>query len=62
MISIKRIIPVKKHKTEIKKSVVSKGGTTEAALQKLDRLKTKKIFMESIKDAYAKAKSLGKAK
>ena len=47
---------------KIKKSVVSKGGTTEAALQKLDRLQTKKILMESIKDAYAKAKSLGKAK
>ena len=47
---------------KIKKSVVSKGGTTEAALRKLDRLKTKKILMESIKDAYTKAKSLGKAK
>ena len=47
---------------KLKKSVVSKGGTTEAALQKLDRLKTKKILMESIKDAYAKAKLLGKAK
>ena len=47
---------------KLKKSVVSKGGTTEAALQKLDRLKTKKILMESIKDAYTKARSLGKAK
>jgi len=47
---------------KIKKSVVSKGGTTEAALRKLDRLKTKKILMESIKDAYTKARSLGKAK
>jgi pyrroline-5-carboxylate reductase len=47
---------------KIKKSVVSKGGTTEAALQKLDRLKTKKILMESIKDAYVKAKSLSRAK
>ena len=47
---------------KIKKSVVSKGGTTEAALQKLDKLKSKKILKESIKDAYAKAKSLGKDK
>ena len=47
---------------EIKKSIVSKGGTTESALKRLDRLQTKKIIMGSIKDAYIKAKSLGKNK
>lgn len=47
---------------KIKESVVSKGGTTEAALKKLNKLNTKKIIMESIKDAFVKAKSLGRAK
>ncbi len=47
---------------EIKKSVVSKGGTTEAALKNFDKLQTKKIIMESIKKAYFKARNIGKCK
>ena len=47
---------------DIKKSIISKGGTTESALKKLDKLQTKKIIMESIKDAYIRAQTLGKNK
>ena len=52
----------KRNLEDIKNTIVSKGGTTESALKKLDKLKTKKIIMESIKDAYIKAQALGKRK
>ena len=47
---------------QIKKTVISKGGTTEAALKNLDNLKTKMKITQSIKKAYVKAKALGKSK
>ena len=47
---------------QIKETVISKGGTTEAALKNLDNLKTKKNITQSIKKAYVKAKALGKSK
>ena len=47
---------------EIKDSVISKGGTTDAALKTLDTLKFKSILTKSIKEAYNKAQQLGKNK
>ena len=47
---------------QIKKTVISKGGTTEAALKNLDNLKTKEKITQSIKKAYVKAQALGKSK
>ena len=47
---------------KIKNSVVSKGGTTDAALKKLTILKFQDILEKSIKEAYSKAKQLGKNK
>ena len=47
---------------QIKKTVISKGGTTEAALKNLDNLKTKKKITQSIKKAYIKAQAIGKNK
>jgi len=47
---------------QIKKTVISKGGTTEAALKNLDNLKTKEKIKKSIKKAYVKAQALGKNK
>ena len=47
---------------KIKNSVVSKGGTTDAALKKLTTLKFQNILEKSIKEAYSKAKQLGKDK
>ena len=58
----KTCITDKRSLNEIKKSVVSKGGTTEAALKKFDKLKTKKIVMESIREAFIRAEDLGKGK
>ena len=58
----KTCIADKRSLDEIKKSVVSKGGTTEAALKKFDKLKTKKIIMESIREAFVRAVDLGKGK
>ena len=52
----------KKSLSEIKKSIVSKGGTTDAALKKLTSLKFQDILAKSIKEAYSKAKQLGKSK
>ena len=43
----------------IKNSVISKGGTTDAAIKKLTTLKFQEILTTSIKDAYTKAKQLG---
>ncbi len=47
---------------QIKKTVISKGGTTEAALKNLDSLNTKKKITQSIMKAYVKAQALGKSK
>jgi len=47
---------------EIKNSVISKGGTTDAALKALDVLKFKSILIKSIREAYNKAQQLGKNK
>ena len=58
----KTCITDKRSLDEIKKSVVSKGGTTEAALKKFDKLKTKKIIMESIREAFIRAEELEKGK
>jgi pyrroline-5-carboxylate reductase len=52
----------KKDFKEIKDSVISKGGTTDAALKTLDALKFKSILTKSIKEAYSKAQKLGKNK
>ena len=52
----------KKGFKEIKDSVISKGGTTDAALKTLDTLKFKSILTKSIKEAYNKARQLGKNK
>ena len=52
----------KKSFKKIKDSVISKGGTTDAALKTLDALKFKSILTKSIKEAYNKAQQLGKNK
>ena len=52
----------KKSLKKIKDSVISKGGTTDAALKTLDALKFKSILTKSIKEAYNKAQQLGKNK
>ena len=52
----------KKNLKKIKDSVISKGGTTDAALKTLDALKFKSILTKSIKEAYNKAQQLGKNK
>ena len=52
----------KKSLKKIKDSVISKGGTTDAALKNLDALKFKSILTKSIKEAYNKAQQLGKNK
>jgi pyrroline-5-carboxylate reductase len=51
-----------KNLKKTKDSVISKGGTTDAALKTLDALKFKSILTKSIKEAYNKAQQLGKNK
>jgi len=44
----------------IKRTIVSKGGTTESALKSLRKNKFQKILEKSIVDAFRRAKSISK--
>jgi len=45
---------------DIKRTIVSKKGTTEAALVMMDKKNIRKAIMESIDQAYKKSIQLGK--
>ena len=47
---------------DIKKTIVSKKGTTESALNMMEKKNIRKIIMESINQAYKKSIQLGKKK
>ena len=47
---------------DIKKTIVSKKGTTDAALSMMDKRNIRKLIMESIDQAYKKSIQLGKEK
>ena len=50
----------KNNMEDIKKTIVSKKGTTEAALNRMEEKNIRKIIMESIDQAYKKSIQLGK--
>ena len=45
---------------DIKKTIVSKKGTTEAALVMMEKKNIRKVIMDSIDQAYKKSIQLGK--
>ena len=45
---------------DIRKTIVSKKGTTEAALIMMEKKNIRKVIMESIDQAYKKSLQLGK--
>ena len=56
---INSIIRQKRNNIEIIKSIASKGGTTQAALEKMHSLDFKNILSKSVIMALKKAKALG---
>ena len=60
--TIYNLVASKKHHLNIKQSVISKGGTTEQALQIMMKYKFNDIFEKAIEGAFKKAKTMSTKK
>ena len=58
--SIKLLHELKEEPEALRKKVTSKGGTTEAAFEVLERGKVKKIIKDAVKEACRRSKELSK--